>query len=103
MQLNKITKNVVDVIDISGFFICNFLLNRPNSNSKVAKIWASMMDGVSRCYNDWSELVTMTLSIISLEIARYARKRRLDYCPTSLFNVLLSKLFYFDNCRFFID
>lgn len=83
MQLNKITKNVVDVIDISGFFICNFLLNRPNSNSKVAKIWASMMDGVSRCYNDWSELVTMTLSIISLEIARYARKRRLDYCPTS--------------------
>lgn len=42
---------------------------------KLQKIRASMMDGVSRCYNDWSELVTMILSIISLEIARYARKK----------------------------
>lgn len=83
MQLNKITKNVVDVRDISGFFICSILPNTQKNCTKVAKIWASMMDGVSRGYNDWSELVTMTLSIISLEIARYARKRRLDYCPTS--------------------
>jgi len=55
MQLNKISKNVVDVIDISGFFICNFLPNRPNSNRKEAKIWASMMDGLSGSYNGWSE------------------------------------------------
>lgn len=87
----------------AAFLFAVFCQIHQKNCRKVAKIWAYMMDGVSRCYNDWSELVTMTLSIISLEIARYARKRRLDYCPTSLFNVLLSKLFYFDNCRFFID
>lgn len=76
MQLNKITKNVVDVRDISGFFYSQYFAKYTKKIAeKLQKIRASMMDGVSRCYNDWSELVTMILSIISLEIARYARKK----------------------------
>lgn len=60
----------------AAFFIRSILPNIPKKIAeKLQKIRASMMDGVIRCYNDWSELVTMILSIISLEIARYARKK----------------------------
>ena len=55
----------------AAFLFAVFCQIHQKNCTKVAKIWASMMDGVSRCYNDWSEFMTPPELA---EIARYTKR-----------------------------